>query len=77
MVIYQKPNKELMFAGSGFLVSLITHGILHFCALIVFTLFGLIWAYEEITSGVNWFRRMLGVLALLFILFYLYHQFRS
>ncbi len=66
MVLFQKPNKELIFAACGFAASFFTKGTLHLCALIVFTIFASIWAFQEITTGVNWFRKLLGVLALIF-----------
>jgi hypothetical protein len=60
MVIFQKPNKHLWAMIIAWPISFITYGIVHAIAYSLFVTIGIIWAYEEITQGVNWFRKLLG-----------------
>jgi hypothetical protein len=41
-------------------VARLTGGTLRRCAALLSRLALLVWAYEELVSGVNWFRRLLG-----------------
>jgi hypothetical protein len=68
MIILQKPNKYLYIMGGAWLVSNFTNGLLHSIANALFIIFGIIWAYEEITTGVNWFRKLLGITIMILFL---------
>lgn len=76
MIIFQKPNPPLMAAGGGFVVSLLTHGPFHRLGNLFFYVFILIWSYQEMTSGVNWFRKLFGLIILIAVAFGLYQQLR-
>ncbi len=65
MTIAQKPNPPLIIALIGFVLSKFTHGVVHQIGSALFTVSIIIWAYQEITTGVNWFRKTLGWLILL------------
>jgi len=45
----------------------VTGGIVHDVGRAVFTLGLAVWAWEEVVSGVNWFRRLLGAAALVWV----------
>jgi hypothetical protein len=70
MTIIQKPNAPLITAISGFVIHMLVHPV-HWLAWLGILAYGLgvaalgYWAYLEITSGVNPFRRMLGWLGML------------
>lgn len=68
MVIFQKPNKSLIIAMTALLISMISVGILQRISSSVYYIAIIIWAYEEISTGVNWFRKLLGSIVLLMIL---------
>lgn len=65
--IAQFPNPPLLlaFAGSG--LAAVTSGTAHDVGRAVFTVGLGVWACEEAIAGVNWFRRLLGVGALVWI----------
>jgi hypothetical protein len=59
--IVQFPNLPLAAGLVAGLVANLTHGTAHSYAMAVSYLGIAIWAYEELTEGVNWFRRALGL----------------
>jgi hypothetical protein len=65
--IAQFPNPPLLvaFAGSG--LAAVAGGTAHDVGRAVFTLGLAVWAWEEAVSGVNWFRHLIGVGALVWI----------
>ena len=64
--VAQAPNAPLLVAllGRG-IAAANPRGRAHDVGRAVFALGFLVWAWEEATSGVNWFRRLLGVAGLL------------
>jgi hypothetical protein len=66
-VIFQFPNKPMWVLAAAWLVSYFSSGLISSVSRTVFYIAGIIWAYEEITDGVNLFRRILGLAALLAI----------
>jgi hypothetical protein len=66
--IAQFPNPPLLLAFAGWGVAAASGGTAHEIGRVVFTLGLAVWACEEAIGGVNWFRRLLGVGALLWIL---------
>jgi hypothetical protein len=69
-VVWQKPN---MFLGFWFIVTIINlfipAGWVHTAVGTVSLLSLIIWAVWEVTAGVNYFRRTIGSLVLLLIVF--------
>jgi hypothetical protein len=65
--IAQFPNPPLLlaFAGSGLAAA--ADGAVHDAGRALFVLGLVVWALEEALSGVNWFRRLLGLGALVWI----------
>jgi hypothetical protein len=65
--IAQFPNPPLLvaFAGSG--LAAVAGGAAHDVGRAVFTVGLAVWALEEAVAGVNWFRRVLGAAALVWI----------
>jgi len=51
----------------GILSYMISHGQVHSFASAVFYMALTVWAYEELVRGVNWFRRLLGLVVLIYI----------
>lgn len=52
----------------GWLLSMATTGLAYAFSRSFFYAAAIIWAYEELFDGVNWFRRTLGFLVLLLML---------
>ena len=65
--IAQFPNPPLLVALAGWLVAAVTGGAAHDVGRILTTLGLVVWACEEIASGVNWFRRLLGLAVLAWV----------
>jgi hypothetical protein len=59
--LVQFPNGPLIAAFAGGVVASMIHGVGHRDALAVSYLAMMIWAYEELVDGVNWFRHLLGL----------------
>ena len=66
--IAQFPNPPLLLAFVGWGVAGESSGIAHEVGRAVFTLGLAVWAWEEAVSGVNWFRRLLGTGAFIWVL---------
>jgi hypothetical protein len=64
----QFPNPPLLIAFAGRALADETSGTAHEVGRAVFTLGLAAWAWEEAASGVNWFRRLLGTGALIWLL---------
>jgi len=58
--IAQFPNPPLLIAFAGWLLGAVANGKAHDVGRSIFTLGLAVWAWEEATDGVNWFRRVLG-----------------
>jgi hypothetical protein len=68
--IVQFPNPPLLLAFVGWgVVTTTSVGTVHDLGRWVFTIGLAIWAGEEATGGVNWFRRLLGVGGLVWVVF--------
>jgi hypothetical protein len=65
--IAQFPNPPLLLAGAGWGLAAASSGTAHDVGRSVFTLGLAVWAWEEMVGGVNWFRRLLGTGALVWI----------
>jgi hypothetical protein len=65
--IVQFPNPPLLLALAGWGLGAVTDGTAHDAGRAVFTLGLAVWALEEAVRGVNWFRRLLGVGVLVWI----------
>ncbi|MEO6509116.1 MAG: hypothetical protein ABIO02_04120 [Patescibacteria group bacterium] len=74
MKIIQPPNPPLIVAISAWIISFIPIEIIHKLGRTVSTVAIIIWAYAELTKGVNWFRRLLGGVVLAFTAFSLFKQ---
>jgi hypothetical protein len=59
--IVQFPNLPLIVAFAAGLVAHHAHGAAHADGAAISYLAMAIWAYLELVSGVNWFRRLLGL----------------
>jgi hypothetical protein len=60
-VIAQFPNAELLAAIAAATVARTSTGDSARAAALVSDVALLVWAYEEVVDGANWFRRLLGV----------------
>lgn len=65
--LVQFPNKALWVALAAAAVNMFATGSLHQVVAAVFYIALTIWAYQEIVSGVNWFRRLLGATVLIYV----------
>ncbi len=65
--IAQFPNPPLLVAFAGWGLAAVTPGAPHDVGRVVFILGLAVWAVQEIVGGVNWFRRLLGTAALVWI----------
>jgi len=64
LTVAQFPNLSLAVAFGAGLVSASTHGRPHTVSRGVAMAASAVWGYQELVHGVNWFRRLLGVYAL-------------
>jgi hypothetical protein len=65
--IAQFPNPPLLVALAGWGLAAVTGGGAQDVGRAVLTLGLAVWAWEELVSGVNWFRRLLGAGVLVWI----------
>jgi hypothetical protein len=65
--VLQPPNLQLWIALGGLLVAAVTDGTVHAYARALFYVALTAWAWEELTSGVNWARRALGAAGLVYV----------
>ena len=65
--VAQFPNPPLLVALGGLFVARLTSGQSHSLGRAVFYLGLSVWAWEELTAGVNWFRRLMGAGALVWL----------
>jgi hypothetical protein len=68
LVIFQWPNEYLWTMILAWPIARFTTGPIHAVSWSIFLLAGIIWSYEEIAHGANWFRKILG-LVVLFVIF--------
>jgi hypothetical protein len=66
--IAQFPNPPLLIAFVGWGLAAASSGTAHEIGRVIFTLGLAVWACGEAIGGVNWFRRLLGVGALAWII---------
>lgn len=71
--IVQFPNAPLLLALAGSLAGTFLGGLAHSYAVSVSYLGIAIWAYEELVGGVNWFRRLLGLVFMIIAIVRLAH----
>jgi hypothetical protein len=64
----QFPNAPLGVAIAGVIAEHLTHGRAHEYAEAVTSIGLAVWAFEEMADGVNWFRRLLGVAGLAYVI---------
>ena len=65
--IAQLPNPPLIVALAGWGLAAATGGTAHDVGRAVFIVGLAAWAWEELVAGVNWFRRLLGAGALVWL----------
>ena len=58
--VVQFPNPPLLIAAAGWFVAAVTDGTAHDLARAVFSAGLAVWAWLELTSGVNRVRRVMG-----------------
>jgi hypothetical protein len=66
--LVQFPNAPLLTAAGGLLVAAVTTGSLHDYASATFLAALGVWAWLELTSGVNWPHRVLGAAGLIYVI---------
>jgi len=67
MTIVQTPNAPLIVMAIAWLLARFSSGPVTPAAMAIFTAAGVIWSYEELRHGVNWFRRGLGAVVLILL----------
>ena len=65
--IVQFPNPPLLVAFARWGLAAVTDGTAHDVGRVVFVAGLGVWALMELVAGVNWFRRLLGAAALVWI----------
>jgi hypothetical protein len=65
--IAQFPNPPLLVAFAGLWLAAAAGGTTHDVGRAIFTVGLSVWAWEEAVDGVNWFRHLIGVGALVWI----------
>jgi hypothetical protein len=75
--VAQFPNLPLLLAFAGWGLATEAVGAAHDVGRAVFTIGLAVWAWEEAVAGVNWFRRLLGAGALVWIVAVLVGELRG
>jgi hypothetical protein len=75
--VVQFPNPPLILALLASVAAGLTHGGGHRLLRSVFYVALGVWAYEEARHGENWFRRLLGLAALIYIVVDLAHALKA
>ena len=65
--LVQAPNAPLLVALAAWLVAALTDGSVHSYARAVFYVALATWAWQELTGGANWLRRLLGAAVLAYV----------
>lgn len=65
--LVQFPNAPLLVGLAALLVAGITEGSVHNYARATFYAALAVWAWGELTAGVNWVRRMLGAVGFIYV----------
>lgn len=65
--IVQFPNPPLLLAFAGWGLAAVAENTAHDVGRAVFTIGLGVWAWEEAVAGANWFRRLIGAGALVWI----------
>lgn len=73
-VLWQFPNPPLILALVALPVGWLTSGTVHSIARALFVIGFSVFAWLELFQGVNWFRRLIGAGALLYLAVYLTGQ---
>jgi hypothetical protein len=66
--LVQFPNAPLLFAFGAWLVAKLAHDPLHDYARAAFYAGLAAWAWEEVSDGANWARRLLGAAGLVYVI---------
>ncbi|MGB3094935.1 MAG: hypothetical protein WBB49_03565 [Microgenomates group bacterium] len=74
MKLLQVPNAPLIIAISGLIISKVPNVLLHKLGATTYTIAIILWAYEEITSGINWARKLLGLVVIFTVAYSLFNQ---
>ena len=67
MKIIQRPNTSLTILLLAGVVGRFATGMLYTLSEAIFIMAGTVWSYGEVTKGVNWFRKLMGLVVLVFI----------
>jgi hypothetical protein len=65
--VLQPPNAPLLAALGGWILAALTDGSVHAYARAAFYVGIAAWGWEEVTSGVNWVRRVIGAGGLVYV----------
>jgi hypothetical protein len=65
--VVQFPNAPLLAAFGAWIVAQLTDGSVHDYARAAFYVFLAAWAWGEMSEGVNWLRRAVGVAGLVYV----------
>ena len=66
--VAQFPNAPLLVSMAALLISYIAQGAAHAYASAAFHVGLSVWAWGEMASGINWFRRVLGTAGLAYVI---------
>ena len=68
MIVFQSPNKPALIVLVAAVAHLFLTGQSYGWVVAIFYLFAGIWAYLEITSGVNNFRKIIGAIVMILVI---------
>ncbi len=77
MTIFQKPNPPLIAAAIGFVIEKIADGDIQKFGAVLSISSLIIWSYQELTTGVNLFRKILGAIVLIITLIKLFNHYHN
>jgi len=65
--VVQLPNPPLLLALAGWVLAGAASGDAHQLGRAIVKVALAVWAWEEVTRGVNWLRRLVGLVALVWV----------
>jgi hypothetical protein len=68
LILFQVPNVPLILCLISAILGMVLTGIPQTVAILIFNASFLSWAILELTTGVNYFRRSLGLIAIIYML---------
>jgi hypothetical protein len=74
MTLFQRPNFVLIAALIGLALDKFTTDMPHRVGEVLFISASIVWSYQELTTGRRWFRKLLGLAVLAYVIISLFNK---